>query len=534
MNTKFLSFVLCGSLALMLWGCAIESGIEDNASGEQSNRTDTTSSSDWGYWDSQSDDIYVPPPEEELELQEPQAAKDFVFIASTTQDTVAKINAQNLDIESVAVGSEPRVVRTNPMINSAGVLNFGSADLSIIHAKEDDTEVARLKLERYLNQMRLSPQGEYLAIFYDPELAAEDDPVGNLQTLQIARIKEGEEAIVTLSVSFLVRDVYFDESGNYAVVVCDEYLHLIDLAEVLDDPLSHDPADRVSLLSEDFVDSDWRELELTADARFVVIRDGRVPSIMIIDLTTLERAFLDLEAIPTDLDLQPSGGGLAVLRETNQLVLFELADAMGEGYEPTVVEAGDLVPVGQAELTPEGDHALVFSTAAGGATLGWLDMESAELYAHRLGSGKTIGGALLGPTGDWVYVSHVADLTSEDPVARTEGFSLLTFGEAGAFDKLYQTETMPTGVIFMEDGGHLFAIQDDRDFGVRELMGVQLDTLEFWHRELGSPPVVLGTLPQARRVYVGQEHSLGRISFVDVASGSVQTVTGFELNSLTR
>jgi hypothetical protein len=47
---------------------------------------------------------------------------------------------------------------------------------------------------------------------------------------------------------------------------------------------------------------------------------------------------------------------------------------------------------------------------------------------------------------------------------------------------------------------------------------------------LGSPPVSLGLAPFARKVFVGQEHPTGRISFIDVESGSVQTITGFELN----
>ena len=33
------------------------------------------------------------------------------------------------------------------------------------------------------------------------------------------------------------------------------------------------------------------------------------------------------------------------------------------------------------------------------------------------------------------------------------------------------------------------------------------------------------------KVYVSQRHPLGRVTFIDLADGKTQTITGFELNS---
>jgi hypothetical protein len=48
---------------------------------------------------------------------------------------------------------------------------------------------------------------------------------------------------------------------------------------------------------------------------------------------------------------------------------------------------------------------------------------------------------------------------------------------------------------------------------------------------LGSPPQSVGAVPDTQRVFVGQEHPEGRITFVDWNTGALQSVTGFELNA---
>jgi hypothetical protein len=41
----------------------------------------------------------------------------------------------------------------------------------------------------------------------------------------------------------------------------------------------------------------------------------------------------------------------------------------------------------------------------------------------------------------------------------------------------------------------------------------------------------VGTIPATQRAFVGQDHPEGRITFIDEATGALQSVTGFELNS---
>jgi hypothetical protein len=49
--------------------------------------------------------------------------------------------------------------------------------------------------------------------------------------------------------------------------------------------------------------------------------------------------------------------------------------------------------------------------------------------------------------------------------------------------------------------------------------------------KLKSGAVHMDVLPDTRTIYVSQEHDLGRISFYDADQASLNTITGFELNS---
>ena len=64
------------------------------------------------------------------------------------------------------------------------------------------------------------------------------------------------------------------------------------------------------------------------------------------------------------------------------------------------------------------------------------------------------------------------------------------------------------------------------------------DTLLYDQYALRSNPVYVGVLPDLAPTdgdeppaWVSQEHELGRISFLDPDDGSMETITGFELNS---
>ena len=71
----------------------------------------------------------------------------------------------------------------------------------------------------------------------------------------------------------------------------------------------------------------------------------------------------------------------------------------------------------------------------------------------------------------------------------------------------------------------------DAEGAVAAFQEIELDTGVVHTTELGSPPDAIGLLPDTSTIYVSQRHPLGRVTFVDVPTGGVRTLTGFDLNS---
>jgi hypothetical protein len=84
-------------------------------------------------------------------------------------------------------------------------------------------------------------------------------------------------------------------------------------------------------------------------------------------------------------------------------------------------------------------------------------------------------------------------------------------------------------VAFSPDGAQ--AVIATRDL-VKKKYGVYLVALDNYQQSfvtLSSPPLAAGIVPDARRAFVAQAHPEGRITFIDLDTGSEHTLTGFEL-----
>lgn len=545
------SGVRCASLFVCLFACVCsvlaaagcsDASSGDGFSGEWEPYYDTGGTSgasgDTGGGSSQDTSL---PPEEELALQTPEAARDFVFVASGTLDMVARIEARSLEIENVPVGDDPIEVRTRPTINTAVVLNRGSADVSVLHAVVDGpTTEARLGVEPGLNRLEISPAGDFAVAYFDASRAKPTDPLGSLQAVSLIRTGTDQEIAVNLAVSFNVRSVQFDAASTRAFMITDDFLHIVDMNAVIEDPTTHDPGQRIALSEDPTQTAEDREVHVTEDGNFAMVRSLSAAQIDIIELATGNRRVVTLSGPASDLDLLPEGrGAVAVVRDQAELVLLSLPLAFtseNAGVQTISAAQNDLT-VGQALLSDDGTRAVVFSTADESARIGLLTIETATLDVWRLGSGKSVRGAVLSPDGGWVMVKHRPQ-TGADPVLASEGFSIIKLPDpnddaSGFYDKLFQTDAEIGPGLFtqnVDDTGHLLVLITD----AAQMLDVQLSTMHDRQELLGSPPMVLGSMPLAERVYISQRHDLGRISFFDLPTGQLQTVTGFELNSRIR
>jgi DNA-binding beta-propeller fold protein YncE len=151
---------------------------------------------------------------------------------------------------------------------------------------------------------------------------------------------------------------------------------------------------------------------------------------------------------------------------------------------------------------------------------------------------KAVRAVAFDPTGGKAIVFHAkafgdpADASSfEDYIDRSYGYSI--FDIAQGFAKLQITAVEPGALAFAPAAPLAYITLDggDDEGAVAQVQISDLHTGVVQSVELGSPPDSVGVLPDAQVAFISQRHPLGRISFIDIASGQMRTITGFDLNS---
>ncbi|MEM9489814.1 MAG: hypothetical protein AAGC55_11750, partial [Myxococcota bacterium] len=203
------------------------------------------------------------------------------------------------------------------------------------------------------------------------------------------------------------------------------------------------------------------------------------------------------------------------------------------------VELIDLggVTVGSLVLSPDGGRGALFTNASLVEQITVVELEQADYPRITWPLEKSLRTVKFDPGSDKLLIVHArafgdpAEATTfEEFIDRSHGYSL--FDVSTGFAKLQITPVEPTSMVFAPDASKAYVILDggDSEGAVAEAQTIELDTGVVRTTQLGSPPEALGILPDAAVAFVSQRHPLGRISFIDIVSGQVRTLTGFDLN----
>jgi hypothetical protein len=253
-----------------------------------------------------------------------------------------------------------------------------------------------------------------------------------------------------------------------------------------------------------------------------------------------------LPAAITDLDLAPSGGfALAVVRDRSAVVRIPIPGAFDDPSTIRAITVGDEI-IGSVSLTADESSALLYTTAIppGSAQipdslkrLTILNLDGAP-EPRTVQLRKAVASVAISPDSKTALVvsvklpGEINDPAIDDSMKadRQFGYSLVQIDSG--FVKL-QVTAAPLGPFALTpDGTHLLVLFNQA--AIRQVQNVELDSFRVTPIDLGSPPTSVGTVSSSGRAFVGQDHPDGRISFVDYETNSVQTVTGFELNSRIR
>lgn len=241
----------------------------------------------------------------------------------------------------------------------------------------------------------------------------------------------------------------------------------------------------------------------------------------------------------TDVDLAPTGEfAIAVFRDRRTVLKVPVPEGFDDIDNVSVITVGDEI-VGSVNIAADGKRALLYTTAQEtNEHLTIMDVESEELRVVRLP--KAVQAVTVAPDGESALVVHrkldgdpnAAGIDPDVLIDRSYGYSVLRLEDG--FSKLQLTSSPQGASTIVPDGSTMFILFNSPNIGVRDVHRVALRNFLVQPITLGSPPISLGAVPGSSKVFVGQDHPDGRITFIDWESAETESVTGFELNSRIR
>jgi DNA-binding beta-propeller fold protein YncE len=483
-------------------------------------------------------------PEVEYELGEPVSSQRYVYVALTEQDELARIDGRTLEVVSRPVGDAPRVVGAIPGSDGAVVLDATNGTASIVRPAGGTDTVRVLATLPHLNRLDIDPSGRFAVIWFDLAKALADGGIGGIGSFQdvtVVRLAPGGERAVNLTVGFRPREVEFDAPGNRAYVVTEDGVSVIDLAIATTSGPSIVPPIPVA---DPLTPPASIEVDLVPSGEYAAVRRAGVSSLRVVRLGAAipgqaqgQLFDIPLPSPPTDIDLAPDGGRVyAVLRQAKQLAII---DVPGDALDPGGVEIVDLAAatIGSLVLSRDGKRALLFTNATLDERITMVRLDQPGFPTVTWPMKKAARAVGLSPTGTTAFVLHAkapgdpATASSVDEfIDRSYGYSLIDL--ATGFAKLQITPVDPGPFAYAPDGSKIYVALDGGNAisAPRAMQVVQTQTGVVTSKQLGSPPSAVGVLPEAGEAFAAQRHPLGRITFVNLGTDAVRTVTGFDLN----
>ncbi len=531
------------------------------------------------------------PPEMELsfEFELPQAGKRYVFAANPKSDSVAVIDAETLAIQAVEAGDQPTFLRTLAGSDAAIVLNVGSSDATIIRTQDGTSATTHVPVQQGANAIAVAPDGKHAVVYFDATHRGAG-VTGSYQDISVVFLGQGDERAVAMTVGFRPSTVSFSEDGSQGFVVTEDGVSILDFEEIRKQgahiaktvPLG---ADATASL----------DVSVTPDGAYALARREGESQLRLADLDTGDVHLLDLatlftpepqpepelapqldagtgdagagdggtavgpespmpapvptmpaspEPAPlltaiTDVDLAPSGAfALAVVRDQSTVLQVPIPSAFTSGAAIQSIRIDDEV-IGSVSISPDSGRALLYTTVVStNERITILDVASEEFDVIRLP--KSVESVTIAPDSQTALIIHQKlDGSPDEPgldpdtvIDRQFGYSVLELDSG--FSKL-QTASSRVGPSTVVPGGSaLFVLFNEPSVGMREVHQVHLESFLVERIVLGSPPTSIGSVPDSKKVFVGQDHRDGRIAFIDWETGDIESVTGFELNSRIR
>lgn len=470
------------------------------------------------------------PPEEEKESSyvSPTATSNFVWIANPQSGRVAFVDPVSLTVKLVDAGNAPTHLAALPSADgqdAAIVLNVLSKDATVLRVVGDEIETVNVPLPSGGNTWTVSPDGRFAIAWTQASKIPGADPIDGYQDLTVVDTTKGAVKAFPLTVGYRPVAVRFDDEVENAYVVTQDGVAVVALAG--------EPAVTKNVkVAPDGESANTRDVAVTPDGSLALVRRDGVKGITIVSLADGTKSEVPLPAPATDLDVTPDGGrAFAVVRDTGELAIIHLTG----GPIPTeLVKVGDPKKnvVGSASLAEGAKLAFLYSNAVENPVLTLLDPDAPVPKPVLLRAPV----ASVIPTLDAAFAVIVHDKPPTDPTTgqpsskHVAAFSLLPVA-ADLPAKIQGLAAKVTSVAVAPTGDRAVIATGKSGSGTWSAFVAEMPSLKVTEIGLASPPTATGIVPAKKRAFVAQDHPDGRITFIDLATGEVRTITGFELAS---
>lgn len=465
----------------------------------------------------------APPPEKEVEssYRSPVATGKYVWIANPKSGRVAYIDAATLDVRVVEAGNGPTYMAAVP--SPAGddvaiVLNVLSDDATMLRKTSLGLVAETFKTHHGANAWQVSSDGHWAIAWTNAADVAGADKTEGFQDLTVLDLTEKVPPTI-LAVGYRPVSVGFTKDGSRAYAVTQDGVSIVDLGAsgplvTKNVPISDDP----------LADPGTRDVSVTPDGAYALVRRDGDEKITVVGLESESRVDVTLDGPVTDLDLADDGSrAIAVVRDKAQVAILPIpAIASKPTTFGSITITGETV--GSVSIAPSGTSAVLYTNAFPVEHFTVLGLDPTpsyrvmKLYAPVLAVFPT-------PDAKNAIVLHQLSKDVTHPA-----FSVVPIA-SGLPAKIVGAEAPLTAVALSPAGDRAFVTERDDTKSIYGVYLAKMPSLAVDRFPLASPPIAVGVVAGANRAYVAQEHPEGRITFLDLASGTARTLTGFELSA---
>jgi hypothetical protein len=473
------------------------------------------------------------PPERELEssYRTPIATGRYVWTANPDSGKVALIDAFALTVKLTDAGFGPTYLAPvsqpgQSEANAAIVLNVLSRDATLLRVQSDQS-LGRVTVPTHAgaNAWAISPSGKWAVAWSSAAFVERPDPTDGFQEITVISLIAGAETSVRLSVGYRPSALYFDAAEARLFAVCEPGIsvvaldggapRMVNLIEVSDDPLDA-PASR--------------DVTITRDGSLALVRREGSADVRFVPLDGSPASARSLSGPITDLDLSADGTrAVAVVRDRSEVFVLDIPAAATDAAAVEKASVpGELF--GSVSLSPDGSAALLYTNAVPSDRVTILHLGAGDdRLSYRTVAVKSPVRAVF-PAPDARHAIVLQDTAAGS--TKPGAFSVVSVS-AEIAPKIVSTDAPAEAVAFSPAPGSDRAIVTIRDEPGRVFGAflVRMPSLQVDPLKLASPPLSTGVVGAARQGFVAQKHPEGRITFVDLESGTARTLTGFELGA---